>query len=126
MILPSKSELQAELEFLRQRVDTSSSSHHALALPSNIANNSTQPQNSATPQSQISSLTASASASEGASQTFLGVALSSPMSHTPAPPLPRVDLFSSGAVAHHPSSTKGQSLQDLNVDPQDIDECFSL
>lgn len=122
IIHSSKSELQAELEFLRQRVDTSSSSRRISALPATITNNPFPPQNSSTPQSQVSSL----ATSDGASQGVLGPAMPSPMSRPPGPPVLGMNPFSAGHGATYSSDTQSQSLQDLVVDARDIDECFSL
>lgn len=123
MLCSRKSELQAELEFLRQQVDTTSSSHHVPVLPNNVANNPFQPQNSNTPQSQNNGL----SVSKAASQGLRGVHASSPMNRAPGPPPPAgPELLSSGPIVAGSNPTKGQVIQDLNVDPRDIDGCFSL
>jgi hypothetical protein len=123
MLWSSKSELQAELEFLRQQVDATSSSHHVPVLPTNVTENSFQPQVSNTPQSQNSGLTVS----EATSQAIRGVHTSRSVNLSPGPhPPPNADLFSSGPIVIHSNPTKGQAIQDLNVDPRDIDECFSL
>jgi len=65
--------------------------------------------------------------SEVEPRTLQAIQNLSSINHGPgsAPP-PVVELFPPESISSQSNPTQGQAIRDLNVDPQDIDECFAL